>query len=89
MNATSGLHEGKEKTGGARGPARTPPPPVTPGLRPAPAPWPRLLTIEQAQDVARATMLCETCEWATRVGDECAEQAFVKGCIHWKRRAST
>lgn len=37
-----------------------------------------------AYDVLR----CFTCAWAVRKGDECAEQEFVLGCIHWKRRES-
>jgi len=49
--------------------------------------WPARLTLDQFLDVARGTMRCETCEWAVRPGDECAEQAFVLGCIHWKQRS--
>lgn len=51
-----------------------------------PSAWPALMTLEQAQDAARATMRCSTCKWAVRPGDECAEQEFVLGCIHWKSR---
>lgn len=52
-----------------------------------PVEWPARLTRDQVLEVAKATMLCETCEWAVRpVGDECAEQHFVRGCIHWKLR---
>ena len=36
--------------------------------------------------LARRVMRCATCGWAIRKGDECAEQEFVLGCIHWKER---
>jgi hypothetical protein len=51
-----------------------------------PIEWPARLTLDQALDVARHTMQCSTCKWAVRPGDECAEQEFVRGCIHWRSR---
>jgi hypothetical protein len=47
--------------------------------------WPATLTEEQALDAARATMICETCYWWTDYHEPCAEQKYVRGCIHWKR----
>lgn len=48
--------------------------------------YPELYTREGALELARRTMRCETCMWATRPGDECAEKEFVLGCIHWRGR---
>jgi hypothetical protein len=48
--------------------------------------WPALLTLDQAQDVARATMVCDTCGWAVREAEPCPEQEYLLGCIHYVRR---
>lgn len=44
------------------------------------------LALEEAIAMGRRVMRCDTCEWAVRPGDECAEKEFVLGCIHWRRR---
>ena len=49
-------------------------------------PYPALCTREAALELARREMRCETCGWAVRAGDECAEREFVLGCIHWRGR---
>jgi len=49
--------------------------------------WPALLTLSQAQDVARATMHCLLCYWSTYEREPCPEQEFVSGCIHWRSGA--
>jgi hypothetical protein len=44
--------------------------------------------VEQIARAAYSVLRCSTCEWAVRpVGDDCAEQDYVLGCIHWRRRA--
>jgi len=49
---------------------------------------PALYTEEAALELSRRTFRCATCEWAVRpAGDECAEQEYVLGCIHWRRRS--
>jgi hypothetical protein len=48
---------------------------------------PNLVGIMSIQQAAWKYLRCATCEWAVRpVGDECEEQKFVLGCIHWRRR---